>query len=56
MFHFVYKENEEKKRGYLENLRSWFVVCFGIFGHQINVLCHGIDTFVVSNLFKQYTE
>ena len=50
------KKNQRKSRkgGYLENLRSWFIVRFGIFGHQVNILRHSVDTFIVSNLGKKY--
>lgn len=28
-----YEEKKKKNTNYLENLRSWFIVGFGIFGH-----------------------
>lgn len=41
---------ENLKNSYLKNLRSWFIVCLCIFGHQVNILGHSINTFIVPNL------
>lgn len=45
------EEKHKEKQIYLKNLRSWFIVCFGIFGHQVHILGHSINSFIVSILW-----